>query len=302
MHASGGFDGVNRSPGKLVVIDDLPHVQYQDGRSRLVNALKQLAGFAQHPTICILSDVCPHPDDARQDAANKEHLVQDEIRQVLQESGSEHIALPAVNKTNILKALRRACQLEGLDAHTDCIEKVSTASNGNLKSSLHMLQMAMVGSCQEHSRRATPVKVRKSLWFLYIVHCECSCLFFLCYSPRRAMQTLEFTRTGKVDQQCILQICIDHGLRGYMVYVCQGRGKRKRQSVSTKHPMVAEQLIQDHHLSSFHALGKILYNKREKACGKGKTHVGSQRLLPFTGIDGLVGFIGDNQYGSMKDK
>lgn len=159
MHASGGLNGFNHTSNKLVVIDDLPHVQSQESRFRVVNALRQLAAFAQHPAICILSDACPHPDERKQDSVSKEHHFHEEIRRALQECGSEHIALPPVNKTNTLRALRRACQLGGLDAHAECIEKVSAESNGNLKSSLQMLQMAMVGLWQEHSRRTTPVKV-----------------------------------------------------------------------------------------------------------------------------------------------
>lgn len=87
-----------------------------------------------------------------------------------------------------------------------------------------------------------------------------------------------------------------------MIFLFQGRGKRKRQSVPTKHPLITQQLAQDQYLASFHALGKILYNKRKEDCGKGKGHVGSQRLVAFSGVNGSGEITVDNHCGSIKDK
>ncbi|GMH33925.1 hypothetical protein BSKO_01759 [Bryopsis sp. KO-2023] len=139
--ASGDGGDLTVSGGKIIVVDDLPHAHSEEAKAELIENLTALALSAQHPTVCVLTD--PSQEKDATDSTRQEYVFQNDLKKALGGWGVEHISLPAVNQTNMMRILRNVAEARGLDSRKDRLKMMSVSANGDLRNALHTLQMGL---------------------------------------------------------------------------------------------------------------------------------------------------------------
>ena len=154
MHhrASDTPDGNQISPisHEVVLVEDLPYAANEEAEEHLASALASVATRGAVPTVLVLTDGIDHGRGAsRGSAANQPSRCG--IVDRLMRSGAKHIEFPAVNQTNMKKAISRLCDLRNVSIGKEAIQAIATDAQGDIRASTMALELYLAGSRQCNS-------------------------------------------------------------------------------------------------------------------------------------------------------
>ena len=126
------------APGRVLLVDDLPHAHNPEARRRLVALLEELALTARLPCVLVLTD----GSHGGLDDAKSLHLA---ILEAVEHAGAAHLAFLAVPPTEVAKALNHAAQRAGFALELADMDAVVEAADGDLRSAVTMFEALCKG-------------------------------------------------------------------------------------------------------------------------------------------------------------
>ncbi len=223
-----------------------------------------------------------------------------ELLAAINAAGAAHISFNPVTKANMDKALQQACAVSGVQLAGEVVTGIADSASGDLRNGLQTLQLAAVGlPLPEKGTKISKAKVRalrmlamsicnqaspgchgasspplpcfghSSLLLLLCTQCDAFVLHFaMLHMPYILVYQCAYNQFNLLQGKAIK-------LDKAMEYTCCKQGKRGKKSkadaavpaaTATSSSQVSSG--KDTGLALFHALGKILYNKRPVAAEK----------------------------------
>eukprot|EP00955_Chlamydomonas_euryale_P078510 363169-Chlamydomonas_euryale.AAC.3 len=130
---------------KLVLVEDLPHASDATGRTRVTNALRDLASTARFPVVLITTDAASAtsggPESGASAASGSAKGLHKDTLEALTRAGAVVVTFNQVTPANVVKVLARVAEREHVQLSNAAAAAVAAAAAGDVRNAVTTLQV-----------------------------------------------------------------------------------------------------------------------------------------------------------------